>query len=460
LTWAPDGYIYVVTPEVGSTLKTVVRVTVADVPVVDTVSMWGGTLRITGDARHVYRQASAASGGGVVEFATIDGRRLARFRLPRRMRVASRGFGTTPGTFLAVTQDVVAPLQVLPVAGGPPRQLDEPRAYDLPLTWTPDSKRVLFQTELNDGSVLLFASLSGREMEQLQLPEPPLLNVRMVFGFYPVLSGNGRYLLYGSAEAGPTAPMLKVFSLENGRARVLSRSPWTPMSYPGFHGAGGTLYRDGENFVYCEKTQAGYEFRTSPPEGPSRLIWRFPAARRPPPVGIHRDRIAFVEESEGESTLLIARAGDREPRRALTVDSALGQPVWSHDGRLIAVGSQQNVLVVEVTPAGEVLGDPRVLDLEPGPAVWWSLQWLPDASGFLVLGYGAGAPMDSDVWLVPLDPGARPVALTLDDPNPVWSFLLSPDGRHIAYASEILRGSSVWRVELEGVLTEPDREAR
>jgi hypothetical protein len=37
-----------------------------------------------------------------------------------------------------------------------------------------------------------------------------------------------------------------------------------------------------------------------------------------------------------------------------------------------------------------------------------------------------------------------------DDPR---GYSLSPDGRYVAYAAEISRGSSIWRVDLGDVLT-------
>jgi len=57
--------------------------------------------------------------------------------------------------------------------------------------------------------------------------------------------------------------------------------------------------------------------------------------------------------------------------------------------------------------------------------------------------------MDGNVWLVPLEQGAKPVAITQDDPNSVWNFQLSPDGSSIAYPSSIQHGSSIWLLELK-----------
>ena len=91
---------------------------------------------------------------------------------------------------------------------------------------------------------------------------------------------------------------------------------------------------------------------------------------------------------------------------------------------------------------------------ESGPKWWFVTQWLPDESGFLVLGMGAEGLMDTNVWLISLDPRVAPVALTADDPQSVWNFRLSPDGRYVAYSSETQLGGSIWKVDL-GEIPEP-----
>jgi Tol biopolymer transport system component len=133
-------------------------------------------------------------------------------------------------------------------------------------------------------------------------------------------------------------------------------------------------------------------------------------------------------------------------------------PVWSPDGRLVVVGyaapdaDDLAALIVEVSNDGERVAEPRILDIEPGPDWWWDLQWLPDSRGFLILGMGSDTTVDTDIWLVSLDPNDDPVKLTADDPSSVWSFALSPNGRHIVYSSDVVLGSSFWRVDLSDAL--------
>jgi Tol biopolymer transport system component len=85
-------------------------------------------------------------------------------------------------------------------------------------------------------------------------------------------------------------------------------------------------------------------------------------------------------------------------------------------------------------------------------AQWgWQIQWLPDNRAFTVFGM-TGQANQNHVYLVSLREGERPVALTRDDPSTRWDYSLSPDGRHVAYPGEILRGSSLWRLDLGDAL--------
>jgi hypothetical protein len=104
---------------------------------------------------------------------------------------------------------------------------------------------------------------------------------------------------------------------------------------------------------------------------------------------------------------------------------------------------------MEIDPSGAVIGEPMAL--ETPDMVWWSPQWLPNGRGLLVSGD------DGNIWRISLEPGARPVAITSDLPDPVWWFLIAPDGRSIAYTRNILKGSSIWRVDLGDALAGVER---
>ena len=136
----------------------------------------------------------------------------------------------------------------------------------------------------------------------------------------------------------------------------------------------------------------------------------------------------------------------------MTPDSVFGgEAAWSHDGRWIATYAWPRASeggtklgLIEVSPDGEVVGEPRIL--EAGANTWWTQRWLPDDRGVLLV--GATTAMDGDVWLVSVHNDDPPVALTRDEIYPMWDYALSPDGRQIAYSIEIPRGGSIWRVDI------------
>jgi Tol biopolymer transport system component len=161
-----------------------------------------------------------------------------------------------------------------------------------------------------------------------------------------------------------------------------------------------------------------------------------------------------LERENNKASLFLAVASKGPARRILELNGFVEMPAWSPDGRMLAayhydsaraelhtkpVG--RDLIVLEVTPSGNVVGQPRSYAVPSGH--WWGPQWLPDGRRIVVVGD------DGNLWLIPLDPSARPVDLTKDDPNSVWRFKLSPDGQFVAYPSERQQGGSIWLMNLK-----------
>jgi Tol biopolymer transport system component len=365
-----------------------------------------------------------------------------------------RGISREGDQILAARESWSASLTILPVRGGPGRQLTEARPYNTPLGWSEDGRRVFFETELSGEGVMFYGPVAGGPMHEVKLPEPRMQ------GFAPVLSGEGEHVLYAVQEAGSELATLKVYSIEEDWSWELSRN-FVPAGQMLLSGAGGTHYRDGDDFLYFEKREGDYVLVTSPPHGPAQLMRTF-GVKLLGSVGVHGDRIAYIENSETEATLFLATAGKAAARRVLNLHGMLDMVVWSPGGRRLAAyhfdparstgnywdPAGQDLTVLEVRPSGEIVGEPRRYSVPAGG--WWNPRWLPDGQAVLVNG------IDGNIWLIPLDPNARPVAITQDDPRGVWLYRLSPDGRYIAYPSERDLVTSIWLLKLKEPLIHDD----
>jgi len=417
------------------------------------LSAWESTVRLSQHARYLFRRLpSDGEEGKSYEVSTVEGERLARVHLPEPFDMV--GFADSPGRLLAVRVDIANPLRVLPVAGGPVKRLNEAWGYDLPLGWSPDGAEVFFLTNLNGQPILMLAPLDGGPMRQVPLPESQIEG-------WPILSGDGEHVLFFREAQGESPRGTWIYDITGDSARKLDEGPQPPgysFQYRwGIRGSGGTFMRDGAVFLYGIERNGRYELMAAEAEGPPRLLWSFPAEGDPPEVAVHGNRVAFCRNVGEEASLYLARPGEDGARLLLTRPGLLsarggGSPMWSPDGRRLAVPyvppapSKRGVLVVEVSDAGEVVGDP--LMLEGGSTG----QWMPDSRHFLGGGnWGGEDAWGAGVWLVSLDTDVPPVQVTADFPESIWYFILSPDGQFITFESEMAGGSSIWRVDLGDV---------
>jgi len=400
---------------------------------------------------------------------------VARLQLARNASAMDPGvtFSHDASKLLAVVSNAVRPLRILPVAGGPPFQVGETQSWNKPLGWSTHGGHVYFSSIAEGPTALLSFAVDGGETRELgPMPDigPP---VRDLWGVPIIFSADGKYLSYSRPTPGSPYRTLLVRAVEGGEERVITRALRHHEAF-GLAGPGGAPLVLGDEFLYYEAVgDEQWEIRAVHPEGPSRLLGSGSVSDPVFAFGVFEDRVAYAW---GDS---LSRRDPFDPATAARIKVAKGPSgalkdvavipgavafddiVWSHNGKWIAANTYfegdpdsggMKVVVVGVGPDGEVTVPYRVIDT-PMYGSAWSLRWLPDDSAVIL--YGQSLPdWGSDIWLVPVKNGGRPVALTRDETGSIGYHVLSPDGRHIAYQVGIPGGSSLVLVDLGDGLKE------
>ncbi len=448
LTWSRDGrFVYWVLLRAGTETCRIMRVPVAGGPAEELGTVPSRPVAISPSGLVLVRRDQSPGQEPLWEVTTAEGRSVARFSTPRNMYV----FNFTPDGqgLLSTLSNQVAPIRIVPVAGGPARQLTDAREYDWPIGWSTDGSRLYVQTRANGHNAVLQIPVNGGPATQWPIPA----EATQPFAISP----DGRYFAYGLTQPAHSGDLrtLVIRRLSDGQTRVVTRAAYVESPFA-VTGPGGR-YRNGAEFFYFERRGDRLELWSTPPEGPSRLLRAFPASYAGRSgFGVQGNRIAYTEKRGDSTAVFVAEGQNGRPRLLATISGRLDEPTWSHDGTWLAFdhyppgeGARYGVLLIGVGANGTVTAPPRVL--EAGPQWGWQIEWLPDDRAFTVFGM-TGQANQTHVFLVSLREGERPVALTRDDPSTRWGYELSPDGRYVAYPAEIPRGSSLWRLDFGDLL--------
>ncbi len=444
--WSADGrYVYFSLRQRGTDVRPIWRVATAGGSPQQLGSTAKVLRRIFPDRGQVLLQVNQGFSAPAYEIATFDGRTLARFGTPRNVQLQ---VPTPDGRgFVASRSNVVAPIRVVPVAGGAARQLTEAREYDWPLGWSGDGSAVYVSTRTNGQEEVLRIPVSGGPATRWATPWSG--------SGLATVAEDGRHMLF-MASPGGELRTLSVYAFDGGRTRVVTNSAYygTMMAVSG---PGGTATLGGE-FLFLQRSGDRIEVRATPPDGPSRVLRAFPeryAGRSS--FAVHGSRVAWTEQRTDSTAVFVADGPSGRPRLVATVGGTAQDLVWSHDGRWLALdqyptgaASRHKAVVLPLGPDATPSGPPRVV--ETGAFAGWQIEWLPDDRAFTVFGL-TGAGNETHILLVSPREGERPVAITRDDPAIRWGYSLSPDGRYVAYPAEISRGSSIWRVDLGDALS-------
>jgi Tol biopolymer transport system component/DNA-binding winged helix-turn-helix (wHTH) protein len=300
------------------------------------------------------------------------------------------------------------------------------------------------------------------------------------------VSPDGRYIIYSVAEGGRESLWLRQASASSAQQIVTP----TKVEYIGL-----TFSRDGDQLYFVR----------SETNGPARALYRMPASggvatkllddvHSRVTLSPDGSRMAFVRNSGGQSTLMIANTdgSKQRPLASRPAPDGFKVPSWSPDGKTIAcsAGSRDrydfhnSVIAVRVEDGGQSPASPR----EWG---WTNnVEWIADGSGLLLtaseqpedaeqiwhISYPEGAArritsdsrryrtisltsdsrtlaavlsdLNSDIWVAPDADAARAHKITFGT-GAYLDVCYTPDGR-IVYASQAGGGWDIWVMNADG----------
>jgi Tol biopolymer transport system component len=445
LTWTPEGDLLFTT-----------RPDMLNARVVYRVSPSGGTpveifrtdraivaLSPRGD-RFVLRSPGSTPRDAVLEVVDRSGRVLARHAGDANMR--PQAFTPDGRRLAGTTTQVGAAIRVIPTAGGRPVDITTHDYYNWPAGWAEDGSEVRVMGTAGDRQAILSVPRDGGTPGRTPAPLPAdEANPSW-------LAVEGDYALYRADLPGTTERVrLGAISLVDGSRQILSENMRAAL--PSTVGRGGGYHHDGGEFLYLERHGQELQLRSIRPGSEGRL-------RRSMPGGLdsrtifflHGDRVAWFEQKGDSAHLYIATDASQPPARLLSVRlegvrcCRVGA-AFSHDGRRLAVQDMtdyRRMLLLDLTADGRTVQRQRAIDT--GAVYWYEPRWLPEDDAIALLAGYEGT--RTHVVLVPLREGEEPIVLTRDDPASKWGFVLSPDGRYIAYPGEVWQGGAVWTMDL------------
>jgi Tol biopolymer transport system component len=382
------------------------------------------------------------------EVVTVNHDVLARFTTSHHVGAAR--LARDGRTLFGTEMQVEAAIRVVPIDGGAPRTVLANDFYNWPIGWTADGSAVVIQGAEGDREAMVVARPDGRIVHSTPLPRD---------GERPRwFHATSDYALYEATIPGTDRQRLVSIRRGDNSTRVLSENFVRPTG--GFvilYGRGGNyVYDDGE-FLFLEPGGEGYDIRAARGDGTSRLVRSFPDGfPQRSAIGVHGERVAFVEPAGDAARLMVADGPQGAPRQVGSLQGPRqGVIAFSHDGRYIVTtdhgtgrDDESRLAIFEVPADGQPAGAPRII--ETGAQYWYDPQWLPDNSGLTVIGGWTG--LQTHVLHIPLQEGSIPVKVTREDPSPRWGHLLSPDGRYVVYPAEVYRGGALWTADLSPAL--------
>jgi Tol biopolymer transport system component len=440
IAWSPDGRF--LTYEVAEGLRFVrMRVNVEGGPprVIVRSSEQLGTL--SPDNEYSFTSVvGKPNGAAALRLFASNGRLLGEVALLSRPELLYGAFVAGGKYILGASDNAVANIKIVSTEGAPVRQISAGTSYDWPYGWDADGEVVYAWTD----SGISHFSRAGELKRHVRVPEDP--SFRSTLGF------QDGHLIYRASDApAPANYRIMALRLTDGvRTELVRDVPSLPCCEP--VGPGGMYYGiTGREFYY--RTLRGERVRLHAMRvgGASRVIGEIP----PGTVrgsAVFQSRIVYLEPTKDSIRLQLVPGSGRLPVTLAKFGAGVyPEFAWSQDGRQLAVSAMRppSLSIYRFDDVGNMQGSPQVhvLPFE----YWFETFWLPDGSGLTMIAQPRGASV-TEVAVVKLADPQHPVLLTKDDKANKWGHSLSPDGKFVTYASERLKGSSIYQIDVTELL--------
>jgi Tol biopolymer transport system component len=253
------------------------------------------------------------------------------------------------------------------------------------------------------------------------------------------------YRVLGSQPGQAVTDALYAVNVQTGERREMSRTAIRVR----LSGRGG-MEQDGDRWIYLQRGASGrLELRAADPAtGTSSLVYAFPSSHEfeaDARLLVHGDRIAYTRLRGDSLDLHLINATSGQQRKLASFSRAAGSAAWSWDGSQIAVADwlpgtpRRGAVHLVPVPAG-TSDARRVRTLDVCEEEHCDLfTWTPDDSHVVMLGYDP----NHRILKLNVRDGRLTTVLSGDQPQRVWEYLLSPDGRNVVYPVQRDAGSSV-----------------
>lgn len=354
-------------------------------------------------------------------------------------------FSADGGVFYTASADVGAAIRLVSTATREARDLTDHQAYNWPIGWSSDSKRVFYVGD--SAKLVLSVDLDGRDTRQLSVsPKVSLVDTARIH--LNAVSGDGRYLWI--AQRPSVTRTERIHYLYDTQTRDLREITRTGAPAPPT-GPGGSWLRYNHvtrQFYYIDRKPHGRELWAITPMGASRLIRAVPLELGDA-FAVHGDRVIW-REVRGDSAFLLFTRGATAPARRVWSGKGMSSSIaWSHDGRSLAaaidLADDQSKAVVAFF---DVALDGSLTETGRSAAVSdpWDMFWTPDDSAVTLLEYH-GYNIDTRVARVPRN--GEPITYIIPPGTTFWGHFPSPDGKHVVVPAEVVRGSSILRIDVK-----------